>query len=259
MRNKYKSSLEFIGLLLLFSLCIFAPGKLGAQQIQAVIRELAGTVEFMKGASGIWEPASRGQILTGDSALSTGFKSTAVIAFGSSLVTMRPLTRLSLTELSKINETEKVELNLQTGRVRNDVKAPEGGKTEFVIRSSRATSSVRGTVFEFDTTSLQVLEGTVDYKGTAGAPQLIDAIGYSSINEQTGRPSLPKQEELAVLTPELPIATEFIPVSAAPPDETTAPPPPNPGSPSNPSSPSNPASPQDDPGFLGHPVDVTFN
>jgi hypothetical protein len=248
MRNEIKS------LIVLCSLCIFAPGKLGAQQIQAVIRELAGTVEVMTGASGVWEPASRGQILSGDSALSTGFRSTAVIAFGSSLVTMRPLTRLSLTELSKINENEKVELNLQTGRVRNEVKAPEGGKTEFVIRSSRATSSVRGTVFEFDTMGIVVLEGTVDFKGTAGAPQLIDAIGYSSINEQTGRPSLPKEEEQAVLTPELPIATEFIPVSAAPPDKTAPQPPPDPGPPP----PSNPG-PQNVPGSLDQPIDVTFN
>jgi len=215
------------------SLIFFRPVLAFAQQ--AVIRELAGTVEVKRANSEVWEAASRGQSLALDSTISTGFRSTVVIALGDSLITLRPLTRISLLELSKNQGQEKVELNLQTGRVRADVKAPEGGKTEFVIRSPNATSSVRGTVFELDTLGLKVIEGTVEFKGVSGAsgntgPSLmVDAGGHSQINGYTGRVSLPTVEVASELRPEAPIAAEPIRVSAQPPSEPVPSPGTNPG------------------------------
>ncbi|MDR2210902.1 MAG: FecR family protein [Spirochaetaceae bacterium] len=147
---------------------------------EAVIRDLAGVVEVKAPRAAAWTPAYKGQALTGDTVVSTGFKSTAVIAIGNSVLTVRPLTRLSLTELSRIQNSEKVELNLQTGRIRADVRPPQGGRTDFTVRSSAATASVRGTTFEFDTLNLSVNEGTVEFSGAFGAPVLVDSGRFSS-------------------------------------------------------------------------------
>jgi len=250
---------------LVFSLLIFiSPCIFGQQQNQAVIREMAGTVELKLANSDVWEAASKGQIIALDTVISTGFRSTAVIALGDSLITLRPLTRLTLLELSENQGSEKVDLNLQTGRVKAEVKTQEAGNTEFIIRSPNSTSSVRGTIFEFDTLSLVVIQGTVEFTGILGAarisddsgisavsevfgdstgygvtvisglPQLIDAGGFSEVDEYTGRVSLPTAALNAELRPEPPIASEPISVSAQPP--TPSEPPTNPpvGPPTNP-------------------------
>ena len=168
-----------------FLLFLLAGVNLAAQQ--AVIRNLAGTVEIRRAGSESWESVQTGQILGEETIISTGFRSTVVIAFGDSLLTVKPLTRLSISELSRLQNAEKVELNLQTGRLRAEVQPAAAGRNEFVVRSSSATSSVRGTVFEFDTVNLLVLDGTVEFEGNSGTPFLIDAIGYTFVDERNGR------------------------------------------------------------------------
>jgi hypothetical protein len=87
---------------LVFSFFVFiSPAIFAQQQIQAVIREIAGTVEVKRVDSEVWEAASRGQTLAMATVISTGFRSTAVIALGDSLITLRPLTRLTILELSQ--------------------------------------------------------------------------------------------------------------------------------------------------------------
>ena len=204
---------------LVYIVFISASPAVSAQEpVQAVIRELAGTVEIKQANSEAWEAAAQGQILAWDTTISTGFRSAAVIVLGDSLITLRPLTRISIVELTRTQDNEKVELNLQSGRVRADVKAPEGGQTEFVIRSPNATNSVRGTVFEFDTLELTVLEGTVEFlgipNGISSTPFLVDAIGFVRLDEYTGRVSSPAEEAAAELRPDPPIKSEPIRVMA---------------------------------------------
>ena len=177
---------------------------------QAIIRDLSGTVEIRQSGSEEWQSAGKGQILDWDTTISTGFRSSALIALGNSLLTVRPLTRLTLSELSLIQDTETVQLKLQTGRVRAEVKAPAGAKAQFTIQSPTATASVRGTVFEFDTVNLSVSEGTVAFNGAANAGVLIDAGRFSFSDERTGQVALPETITLSELRPELPIASDGI-------------------------------------------------
>jgi hypothetical protein len=187
-------------------------GLLSAQDARsAVIRDLAGTVEVKAPRADAWTAAYRGQVLDIDMLISTGFKSTAVIVLGNSVLTVRPLTRLSLTELSRVQDNEKVEFRLQTGRVRAEVKAPAAGQTDFTVRSSAATASVRGTVFEFDTLNLLVSEGAVEFSGAAGAPVVVDAGRASSVvpGDAGGlRPQAASEAALAELRPDFPSAAE---------------------------------------------------
>ena len=202
-----KYLLKIITVFFLAIPCVFAQNA--AQQAQqAVIRELAGTVELKEAGSAKWEPAKVGSILKGDTVISTGFRSIAVIAVGNSIITVKPLTRLSITELSRVQNTENVELNLTTGRIHAQVKPPAGGKTDFTVRSSSATASVRGTIFEFDTLNLRVTEGTVNFTGASGVPVVIDAGRASFASDSSGRAAPPEETASTELAPPLPTATE---------------------------------------------------
>ena len=185
---------------------ITAYGIFAQSAPQAVIREMTGTVELKQAGAVNWEPAVRGQTLTGDTAVSTGFRSTALITLGDSTITVQPLTRLTLAELSRSQNTEKIELNLSTGRIRAEVRPPAGSTANFTVTGPSATASVRGTTFEFDTLNLTVSEGTVSFAGKSGAPVLVDAGGLSFVDERSGRAAPTAELMQAELRPELPVA-----------------------------------------------------
>ena len=177
---------------------------------QAILKELNGTVEFKKAGSAQWENAVLGQNIMPDTIISTGFKSSAVIVINNSQLFVRPLTRLSLTELSTQANTETVNVSLQTGRIRADVNPPENAKTSYTVKSPSATAAVRGTIFEVDVFALQVIEGVVEYTGNSGTSVLVDAGGISSIDEKTGRAILPEENLRINLNPDLPLSVDFI-------------------------------------------------
>ena len=177
---------------------------------QATIQDLAGTVELKRPGSVVWETAVKGQALTNDTAISTGFGSTALIQAGSTVITVRPLTRLTLSELIAIAGTETINVNLQAGRVRVDVNPPAGAKANTNVRGPIATASVRGTVFEIDVYNLTVIEGTVEFTGSSGPGVLIDAGRSSFTDEATGRASSPGELALTELKPEVPIGSDAV-------------------------------------------------
>jgi hypothetical protein len=145
-----------------------------------VIKEITGTVELKPAGTDVFVPAADGAQVKADTIISTGFKSTAIVEVGSAVIAVRPLTRLTLTEISASQGTETINVNLQAGRVRVDVKPPAGTKASFSVSSPSATASVRGTRFDFDTRNLRVLEGTVAFKGRKGFTVLV---GENSLSE----------------------------------------------------------------------------
>jgi hypothetical protein len=187
----------------------------------ALILDLSGTVEIKLPGASEWAPAVQGQRLTKETLISTGFKSTAVLALGNSTLTVRPLTRLSIEELSANQGQEQTALYLRTGRVRADVNPPPEGKVDFAVRSPSATASVRGTFFEFGTQSLRVTRGSVSYSGIGGQSVLVGA-GDSSRVDTSGRVVSSYSAAQRELTPGLPKGSVETGVSAF---NTGAPPP----------------------------------
>ncbi|MDR2110832.1 MAG: hypothetical protein LBP32_05940, partial [Spirochaetaceae bacterium] len=114
--------------------------RLFAQNNQARFIELAGKVEIKGENSANWVSAAPGMEIGRDTVVSTGFKSTARIGVGNSVLTVRPLTRLTLAELAQRGNDEAVDLYLETGRVRAEVSPPSGGKTDFTVRSPSLTA-----------------------------------------------------------------------------------------------------------------------
>ena len=168
-----------------------------------VIRELSGTVELKRAGQTAFVPAKIGDAVARDTVVSTGFKSTALIAIGSSVITVRPLTRLSLAEISSSAGTETINVSLQTGRVRVDVEPPAGTRTNMSVSGPSATASVRGTSFDFDTREVRVVKGVVAFKGKKGGTKLIRA-GSSSMIDQDGNTMDPLETSAAELLPPFP-------------------------------------------------------
>jgi len=154
-------TLVFIGIL-------FGAALAFAQSPQALIWEMTGTVELKASGSGSWIPARAGDRIERSTVISTGFKSTALLAVGSSTIVVRPLTRLSLEELMSQSGTETINIGLSTGRVRVEVKPPAGSRADFTVQTPSATASVRGTVFDVDPVNIHVIEGKVRYASGSG-------------------------------------------------------------------------------------------
>jgi len=165
-----------------------------------LITEVTGTVEIKRAGSADFVPASAGDQLTWDTVVSTGFRSTALITAGSSVITVQPLTRLTLSELSNSAGNETINVGLQTGRVRVDVNPPAGTQTNMTVRGPSATASVRGTSFEFDTRNLNVQHGTVAFQGDRGGVFLVTA-GQVSLIQPDGKVADPIETNAAALVP----------------------------------------------------------
>jgi hypothetical protein len=173
-------------------------GALFAQE--AYIREYTGTVEVQRPGSS-WIAAAAGMPITGNTRISTGLKSTAVIEAGNSTLLLRPLTRLTLEEVRKLQGDEDVRFYLQSGRVRADVHPPAGGTTNFTVRSPIATASVRGTSFEFDGVNLRTREGLVHLIGGDGSGVYVGA-GHKTVSDPgTGKAAGTAETVREELTP----------------------------------------------------------
>ena len=136
--------------------------------IRGVILELSGTVELRHAGAADFSAASIGDQLFEDTVISTGFSSNALIEIGSTIINVRPLTRLNLTEISASSGVENININLQAGRVRVDVSPPAGTRASMTVTSPSATASVRGTGFYFDGRNLRVDNGVVGFSGRRG-------------------------------------------------------------------------------------------
>jgi len=183
--------------------------SLGVFAQSGVLQEKSGTVEIKLPKSESFVTANIGDQLSQDTVISTGFRSFAVIEIGSASITVRPLTRLTLTEIQASNEAETLNVNLQSGRVRVDVKPPAGTKALMSINSPSAVASVRGTSFEFDIYNLYVSDGTVSFMGNQGQEIMVSA-GSGSRVETNARARIPMETRTAGLYPAAPMGANIV-------------------------------------------------
>jgi len=182
-------------------LAILLAGLIMAVYAQnGVVKELSGTVELKPAGASVFTPAAAGARISADTVISTGFKSTALVEVGSAVITVRPLTRLTLTEITASQGAETVNMNLQAGRVRVDVNPPAGTKASLTVSSPSATASVRGTSFNIDTMSVSVREGTVAFKGNTGYTVQVGAGSFSAVSAYSVA-AVPQSNSSAGLVP----------------------------------------------------------
>jgi hypothetical protein len=179
----------------------------GAFAQSGVIKELSGTVEVKGAGVAVFSPAKAGEQVKEDTVVSTGFKSSALIEVGSTLITVRPLTRLTLKEIKASQGSETLNVNLQSGRIRVDVNPPAGAKASMAVVSPSATASVRGTSFEFDTRNLHVNSGNVVFKGVRSQGTLITA-GFNSTTDLNGTAVNPLDFGMDAFKPQTPVGAQ---------------------------------------------------
>ena len=183
-------------------LMIFAALSVFAQN--GVLRELSGSVELKTSSSSSFVAANVGDQVAQDTIISTGFKSTALVEIGSTLIAVRPLTRLTLTEIRSSTGTETLNVNLAAGRVKVDVNPPAGTRASMSVTSPSATASVRGTSLLMDLLNCKTLEGTVDYKQLQGAFSYLVKAGLTASVGSDGNVIDPVAAYFASLKPKTP-------------------------------------------------------
>jgi hypothetical protein len=198
LRSEKMKNLLFVTIFVLSGLYVSAQNS--------VIEQVVGTVEIKQPGENSFKAAAKGDRIFQETVISTSFKSFATVIIGGTTITVRPLTTLSLTEVQKSAESETLNVNLQSGRVRVDVKPPAGTKALTTVTSPSSTASVRGTSFEFDTNNLYVSEGTVSFTGSRGQNVFVNA-GETSRVEQTGQAASPRDERTSNLMPPSPAGT----------------------------------------------------
>ena len=145
----------FVTLILLM---IFATSAVSA--LDGEIVAVSGKVEYNDG-SGVWKPAKTGGIISAGSIISTGFKSEATVKLGTSILSIRPLTRMTLRQLVERDDVVDTEVYLDVGKVKAEVNSLNNKKNGFSVKTPVATASVRGTVYEVSDREVRVLSGNV--------------------------------------------------------------------------------------------------
>ena len=153
-----------------YMICILAfgliAGTLPLIALDGQIVTVTGKVEALD-ASGTWKAAKAGDPLTSGTMISTGFKSEATVKLGASILTIKPLTRMTLTQLVEKEDTVNTDVYLEVGNVKAEVNSLNNKKNGFTVKSPVATASVRGTVFEIGE-NLVVIEGNVSFATPVG-------------------------------------------------------------------------------------------
>jgi hypothetical protein len=141
--------------------------EIGAQD-RAVFGTVSGKVQIQNAGEQAWQTASEGMEVPIRATVSTGFDGRAILHLGATTLTVRPLTRLRIDELSTQDNVARTNLTMPVGRVRAEVKSTEGARTDFKLRSPVSTAAVRGTGFETDGVNLTVFESNVSFSSQSG-------------------------------------------------------------------------------------------
>ena len=165
---------------------VLAVVDVGAQS--AVFGTVTGKVEIQNPGEQAWQAVTAGMEVPVLSTVSTGFDGRAVLQLGVSTLTIRPLTRLRIDELSTQNNVARTNLTMPVGRIRAEVKASAGARTDFKVHSPFSTAAVRGTGFETDGVHLNVFESNVTFSSESGI-NINVGTGETGVSSGGGDPS----------------------------------------------------------------------
>ena len=132
----------------LAALALLVPAGQAMAQTATLV-DFKGKVELMKPGAA-WAAAVKGMRIDKGMTISTGFNSSATLQMGDSTVLAKALTRLTLEELVRKENTVQTSLFLKVGKVRAEVKSSQGLAQDFKLKSPISTAAVRGTTVEGD-------------------------------------------------------------------------------------------------------------
>ena len=139
----------------------------GAAAIEARVVSVSGKAERQKGSE--WVALEAGDVLKTGAVVQTGFKSQVVLNIKSSneesTVTVAPLSRMTIEQLSEKGTQDTTSLFLDSGSLKSSIKKTEDRRANYQVRTSVATASVRGTEFKismnYRAAAIETLDGSV--------------------------------------------------------------------------------------------------
>jgi hypothetical protein len=173
-----------VGIVVLLLIVAVAGTAVAAERVE--VASVTGLVR-VHNADGSWARAQAGDTLSPSMAVSTGFDGSAVLAIGSSRVSVDSVSYLTVAELTEDAQEDETTLDLSFGRVRSEVRSADNRRTDFEVRSPVSTATVKGTDFVYDGSLLTVFEGDVSLQNRIGqshsvrAGQRSRAYGYETI------------------------------------------------------------------------------
>ena len=144
-----------------------------------------GTITYLKGKAEVqrdneWVALKMGDTVYSTEVISTGFQSEAKIKVMDSVLSLGPVTRISLKELSSTQDKDKINVYLNTGTLRTKVNHTDNKRVSCQVRTPIGVASVRGTDFIMDdSNNVTVIQGIVAVASTL-------ALEAMSNNSQTG-------------------------------------------------------------------------
>lgn len=172
---------KFIGIILICcSFSVFAA--------EGTITYLKGKVEVQRDNE--WVALKMGDTVYSSEVISTGFQSEVKIKVMDSVLSLGPVTRISLKELSSTQDKDKINIYVNTGTIRTKVNHTENKRVSCQVRTPIGVASVRGTDFIMDdSNNVTVIQGIVAVASTL-------ALESMSNNSQTGNSAAEDFENL---------------------------------------------------------------
>ncbi len=118
--------------------------------IEAKITSVTGKVQVQSQGSSEWVDVAKNDILKTGDIISTGFNSNATIVMGTSVLTVAPLSRMSIEQLTQKDvggdkNLTKTTIYIDSGKASFKVNSSARNLNDFKIHSPASTASVRGT------------------------------------------------------------------------------------------------------------------
>jgi FecR protein len=177
-----------IGILIVVALALVLAAVEAGAQTSAVLSTVTGKVEIQNPGETTWQAATVGMEVPLRATISTGFNGRAVLQMGATTVSVGPVTRLRIDELSKQNNVVKTNLAMPVGRIRALVKSTGGAKNDFTVKGALSTAAVRGTGFDTDGVHTDVFDSIVSLLSQSGISIDVHS-GESGVVTGGGSPS----------------------------------------------------------------------
>jgi hypothetical protein len=213
--NSFREKAAWLAMLILI------PAGLAFAQTATLV-DFKGKVELMKPGAA-WAAAVKGMRIDKGMTISTGFNSSATLQLGDSIVLAKALTRLTLDELVRKENTVQTSLNLRVGKVRAEVKSSQGLAQDFKLKSPVSTAAVRGTTIEGDGENTVCIIGTVSVSNAAGQARTIGGGEQTKVSGSDAPKAAEQTKAESAAVPAAPVAPQTVvaPPPIVPPGPTT--------------------------------------
>lgn len=174
----------------IFIALIIAVFTMSVYGLEAKVVSVEGKAQVQR--TNGWVDLKPGMRLAKGDLVQTGYKSQVLVTLtGSnenSKLTIGPLSRLTIEQLTETSAGDKTSVHLATGSVKSEIKKTQDRRAGYTVRSPVATASVRGTTVlvkcGFDSTDVVTIEGSVVAWKTDSAlknPQIADKADESEV------------------------------------------------------------------------------